>query len=312
MRALRVVVAAVALCIAAPALAHAGHEHDAPGWTWDAWIAVPTALSLILYTIGWRRLRARSQRGRVRLDRAAASFGLGWLALVAALVSPLHEAGERSFTMHMIEHEMLMIVAAPLLVLGRPMAMMLWAFPGGGRRVLGNVAQALAVPFAQATGCVTATVIQAAALWLWHAPALFDRALASESWHAVQHLSFVISALLFWTAMLGRGRGQGLGLARERAGTASHSSGATAALCLFATSIVTGALGALMAVSASPWYAGYARLGMAPFGLSPVEDQQLAGAIMWVPGGVVHAVAALVLVRALLRGGETRRTADAL
>ena len=74
-----------------------------------------------------------------------------------------------------------------------------------------------------------------------------------------------------------------------------------AALCLVVTSIVSGALGALMAFATSPWYAGYARLGMAPFGLSPAEDQQVAGLIMWVPGGLVHAGAALMVMRRILR-----------
>src|SRR3569623_1271854 len=76
------------------------------------------------------------------------------------------------------------------------------------------------------------------------APALFDLALASEGWHAAQHLSFLISALLFWTAMLGRRRDRRAG---ERG---------LAALCLFVTSLISGALGALMAFSQSPWYQG--------------------------------------------------------
>jgi cytochrome c oxidase assembly factor CtaG len=118
---------------------------------------------------------------------------------------------------------------------------------------------------------------------------LFDLALSSEGWHAAQHISFFASAMLFWTAMLGSGRSHRL----ERLGVS--------ALCLFATSIVSGALGALMAFSESPWYAGYAQLGMAPFGLSPAQDQQIAGLIMWVPGGLVHAVAALLLVRLMLQ-----------
>jgi len=108
--------------------------------------------------------------------------------------------------------------------------------------------------------------------------------LASDGWHAAQHLSFLVSALLFWTAMLGR-----------------RTAPALAALCLVATSIVSGALGALMAFATSPWYAGYARLGMAPFGLTPAEDQQVAGLIMWVPGGLVHAGAALIVVRRMLK-----------
>lgn len=67
------------------------------------------------------------------------------------------------------------------------------------------------------------------------------------------------------------------------------------------TSIVGGALGALMALSSSPWYAGYAAMGMMPLGLTPTEDQQLAGLIMWVPGGLVHAAAALVVLGRYLR-----------
>jgi cytochrome c oxidase assembly factor CtaG len=84
-----------------------------------------------------------------------------------------------------------------------------------------------------------------------------------------------------------------------------------AVLCLFVTSLVSGALGALMAFSESPWYAGYARLGMAPFGLTPAEDQQLAGLIMWVPGGLVHALAALALVGMTLRSRPAREGAHA-
>lgn len=85
-----------------------------------------------------------------------------------------------------------------------------------------------------------------------------------------------------------------------------------AALCMFATSVISGALGALMAFAQSPWYVGYARLGAAPFGLTPAEDQQVAGLIMWVPGGLVHLAAALVLVRGLLNAGPARRAANAL
>jgi putative membrane protein len=293
----------VAVAFAGPAFAHGGHEHSAEpiGWTWDPWITVPLALSALIFAFGWRRLRARSTLGSDALGRRAWLFAGGWLMLAAALVSPLHDAGERSFTAHMTEHELLMLVAAPLLVLSQPLAIMLWAFSPNARRAIGRISASrpVAASWKRLTGPVTATAVQAAALWLWHAPALFDRALANEGWHAVQHLSFVLSALFFWTAMLGR-----------RGGHASTTAPrALAALCLFATSVISGALGALMAFAQSPWYAGYARLGMAPFGLTPAEDQQLAGLIMWVPGGLVHAAAALVLVRGLLT--PARRTADA-
>jgi cytochrome c oxidase assembly factor CtaG len=129
--------------------------------------------------------------------------------------------------------------------------------------------------------------VQAAALWLWHLPSLFDLALKSEGWHAAQHLAFFVSALLFWSAMLAPGR-----------------SAWTTAACLFATSMATGALGAFMAVSQSPWYAPYAALGLAAFGLTPAEDQQLAGVLMWVPGGLFHAVVAIAILAPHLRSAH--------
>ncbi|MGR6329585.1 cytochrome c oxidase assembly protein [Sphingomonas sp. XXL09] len=275
-----------ALLRAVPAAAHAtgARDHHAPpGWTLDPWIVGPLLLAAWLFARGWRRLHARSGQGSGALRRRGLLYAIGLVVLAAALISPLHEAGERSFAAHMFEHELLMLVGAPLLVLAEPLVVILWAFPPAGRRALAAALPVVSLPWRRLTGAVTATVLQAAALWLWHAPALFDRALASEGWHVAQHLSFLVTALLFWTAMLHR---------RTPAGSA--------ALCLVATAIVSGALGALMAFATSPWYAGYASLGMAPFGLSPAEDQQLAGLLMWVPGGLVHAGAALLLMRRLL------------
>lgn len=290
----------LALLAPAPALAHADYHDPAEpyGWTWDPTILVPLVVSLTIFGLGWWRLRSRSNRGVAGLDRRAALFGMGWAWLAAALVSPLHEGGEHSFTLHMIEHELLMLVAAPMLVLARPLAIMLWAWPPKLRQSLGrwSAAPAVAILWRSATAPVAATLLQAAALWLWHAPALFDLALAHEGWHIAQHLSFIVAALLFWTATLN---------IHPRSPRAVR---AVSVLCLFATSVVTGALGALMAVSASPWYQGYARLGMAPLGLSPAEDQQLAGLIMWVPGGLVHAFAALLVMRSLLRAPEELRS----
>ncbi len=285
---MRVATAVVLITTAARAVAHdSGAPHEEPaGWTLDPAIVLPLLLALIVFAIGWVRLSQRSRRGDGGLRRSALWFGAGWLVLATALVSPLHQAGERSFSAHMVEHELIMLVAAPLLVLAQPLAIMLWAFPSRLRRTLGAIAAAPAVrlPWRTMSAPVAATIVQATALWLWHAPALFDRALADEGWHVAQHGSFLVSALLFWTAMLARRTAPGI-----------------AALCLIVTAIVSGALGALMAFATSPWYAGYARFGFTPFGLSPAEDQQVAGLLMWGPGGLVHAAAALVLVRRLLR-----------
>ncbi len=161
------------------------------------------------------------------------------------------------------------LVAAPLLVFSRPLVVMLWALPLSRRQALGQAgaSRLVATAWSWLSAPVPATVIQATALWLWHAPALFDRALASERWRAAQHLSFIVSALVFWSAMMGR-----------RGGQASAGAGwALAALCPFATPVVSSALGALMAFATSPWSAGYARLGIAPYGLTSTEVSSSPG-----------------------------------
>jgi putative membrane protein len=271
-----------------PALAHVtGAFHAEPGWTLEPWLLASLALSAGLYGTGAARLYRRSGPGRETLRRRGALFALGWLTLVLAAVSPLHEAGGQSFSLHMVEHELLMLVAAPLLVLSRPLGAMIWALSAPARHGLAATGRWrwLQAVWRGLTEPLAATLLQAGVLWLWHAPGLFDLALTYEPWHIAQHLSFLISALLFWQAVL-TPRRTGVGLA---------------ALCLFATSIVAGALGALMALSQSPWYARYALMGMAPFGLTPTEDQQLAGLLMWIPGGLVHAGAALAILAPMLR-----------
>jgi putative membrane protein len=278
-------IAFLLLLVPAPALAHAGEAHG--GWTLGPWVTGPLLISALLYAIGLTRLWRRSDQGRPTLRRGALLFGAGWTVLAAAVVSPLHEAGESSFAMHMIEHELIMLPAALLLVASRPGAAMLWALPAAARGALGAAARGGKGLWRRLTDPLVATMLQLAALWIWHAPALFDRALAGDGWHVAQHLSFLVTALIFWWAMAYGRAGYGL-----------------SAFCLFVTSLAGGALGVLMAVSRSPWYAGYAAMGMTPTGLTPAEDQQLAGAIMWVPGGAFHGAAALFFLWKWLKASE--------
>jgi cytochrome c oxidase assembly factor CtaG len=216
--------------------------------------------------------------------------------LTLALVSPLHEAGERSFTMHMIEHELIMLVSTLLLASSGAGGVLAWGLPRPLRQSLaGNWKSPLQSLWRRLTEPVTATAVQAAVMWAWHAPVLFDRALDSFGWHIAQHGCFFVSSLLFWWAMLHpRERGSGYGVS---------------AACLFATSLIGGALGALMSFSSSPWYADYAAMGMTGIGLDPVDDQRLAGLIMWIPGGLVHGAAALALAYKWLKSSEGGRAA---
>ncbi|HEX6605118.1 MAG TPA: cytochrome c oxidase assembly protein [Sphingomicrobium sp.] len=272
--------------IAAPAAAHPGHE-DATGWTLNPVLIVPLGLALLIYAVGWRRLAARASHP----PRGTALFLSGWLVLALALLSPLHAAGEKSFTMHMIEHELIMLVATFLLAASGAGGTLAWGLPRPLRQALGGAWKApLVALWRRFTEPVTATAVQAAVMWAWHAPILFDRALESSGWHVAQHLFFFLSALLFWWAML-----------HPRGGRSGYG---VSAACLFVTSLIGGALGALMAFSASPWYADYAAKGMSGIGLDPVTDQQLAGLLMWIPGGLVHGLAALVLFYRWLKASE--------
>ena len=261
-------------------------RHEALGWTLDPLLTVPLALTLIVYAVGWRRLSKRAT-APVR----PALFLSGWLVLTLALTSPLHEAGERSFTMHMIEHELIMLVATLLLAASGSGGVLAWGLPRPLRVALaGSWKSPLQGLWRRLSEPVTATIVQGSVMWAWHAPILFDRALDSFGWHITQHACFLLSSLLFWWAMLHpRGRASGYGVS---------------AACLFATSLIGGALGALMSLSSSPWYADYAAMGMTGIGLDAVDDQRLAGLIMWIPGGAFHGIAALLLCYKWLKSSQ--------
>jgi putative membrane protein len=273
---IRPALALASITAASTASAHGAGHGEQVGWTFDPSVTGPLILLLIVYVVGRHRLARRATKAR-----SPWLFLSGWTILTLALISPLHEAGERSFTMHMIEHELIMLVATFLLAASSAAGILAWGLPAIARRSLGGSWKLpLATLWRQLTEPVTATVIQAFAMWAWHAPALFDRALDSRGWHIAQHLSFIVASLLFWSAMLHPRRSGYL----------------LSAACLFLTSLVEGALGALMALSQSPWYSAYAAMGVSGIGLDPTTDQQLAGLVMWIPGGLVHGAAALWLL----------------
>ena len=286
---LRIFAIVLVVAGASPGMAHGGHDHGV-GWTLDPVLVVPLAITLIVYVVGWLRLSKRASappRGRVL-------FLSGWTVLTLALVSPLHAGGERSFTLHMIEHELIMLVATLLLAMSGSGGIVAWGLPRSLRQALGGGWKSpLQSLWRRLTEPVTATAIQAAVMWTWHAPILFDRALESSGWHIAQHACFFASSLIFWWAML-HPRRAGYGVS---------------AACLFVTSLIGGALGALMSFSASPWYADYAAMGMSGIGLDPVDDQRLAGLIMWIPGGLVHGLAALALFYKWLKVAEDSHAA---
>ena len=280
------------------AAVHAGEPlrpHDLwSAWTFEPVTLVALAASAWLYAVGLRRLWHAAGTGRGVRRWQAWMFGAGWMLLALSQLSPLHALGGVLFSAHMAQHEILMTVAAPLLVLGRPLIPFVWALTPRWRRATGQWGRS--APVAAAWRAIThplaAFLIHGAAIWVWHAPPLYDATVTSEVMHAAQHVSFVATALLFWWVVLRPSPARG---------------GAPVAIAvLFGTVLHTGALGAMLTLTSRLIYTAYATTTI-PWGLRAVEDQQLGGLIMWVPGGVAYVVAALMLVARLL--GESERRA---
>lgn len=283
---------ALLVCAATPALAHGAKPHGAPDWTFDPWIVAPLGTIALLYAAGIATLWRRVGIGRGITSWRAGAYASGWIALAGALCSPLHGLGERLFTFHMIEHEIVMAIAAPLIVLARPLAAYLWAFPA---RLRPGIARLLHRNGVRATWNVLtrpaiATLLHGVAIWAWHVPSLFDAAVATAWIHRVQHLSFFLTAVLFWWALVR---------------TAEYG---VATWHLFVTMIHTSVLGALMALAPQVLYATQTA-GAAAFGLTPLEDQQLAGIVMWVPAGTIYAGAALIFMALWIGGASATASA---
>jgi len=281
---------------AQPAAAHGGHLATGTvlgWWTWDPWVVVLLVVTGGLYGLGLGRLWRRAGAGQGIRRWEAGCFAAGWTAMIVALVSPLDALSEILFSAHMVQHEVLILVAAPLAVLGRPLAVLVWALPPAGRDRAGRWARAPAVASAWSllTAPLAVCLLHAAILWLWHLPSLYQATLDDDWIHACQHLCFFASAALFcWSLVHGRfGRlGYGAGV-----------------LYVFATSLHSGVLGALLTFAPRLWYPIY-EARTAGWGLSALEDQQLAGLIMWVPAGVVFLLLGLALFAAWLGEAERR------
>jgi putative membrane protein len=223
----------------------------------------------------------------------AVAFILGCASVAASLLSRLDRWSEILFSAHMTQHEILMLISAPLMVLGRPFIATLWALPPRLRSAIGQMAhqRSVTVLWEAATGPMTVLILHAVVLWVWHMPILFESALHNDSVHAFQHLGFFLTAALFWWALIhGRyGRlGYGIGV-----------------LFVFATAMHTQILGALLTFGNRVWYPTHAARTAAAH-TSPLQDQQFAGIVMWIPFGVVFLLVGLALFAAWLGEAERR------
>jgi putative membrane protein len=254
-------------------------------WIWDPSILIPLGFTLYLYVRGLVRLWRRAGWGRGITYARAACFVAGITTLFIALVSPIDALADDLLSAHMVQHLILIMIAAPLLVLSKPLVPILWALPREWRRSLTRGWAAWSsthgwwsvVTRPAVTGGLFSLVFLT-----WHIPPLYQAALRSDAIHATEHASFLgISLLFWWDVIQPYGRHQ-----RSIGGPI-----ALLALGMFEGSV----LGALMTFSNTLWYPAYSSVTRV-WGLSPLEDQQLAGLIMWIPAGTIYICVALGLL----------------
>jgi putative membrane protein len=255
------------------------------GSAWRAEVALPLAALAVLYLVGWTRLARRTPlRCRRRLAGRLA-LALTGLTVAAVALLALHDAAHESFAAHMVQHLLLVVGAVPALLLADPLPAVMWGLPACVRRAARSALVGSSTPrrvWRTLTSMPVAWTLHAAALWLWHVPAVYDAALASGPLHDAEHLVFAATAAMFWWPIL------------EPAPRASIPSPRGARVVyLVLAAFQSAALGIVLVAAPRPLYA---------YGV--LEDQALGGVLMWAVAGAVDMVAVLAVVYRFLAGGE--------
>ncbi|HEX9418922.1 MAG TPA: cytochrome c oxidase assembly protein [Methylomirabilota bacterium] len=252
-------------------------------------VLAPALLAAALYARGFTTLARRMPYRFGPWRMVAYMAGLAVVLLAAS--SLLDELSHALLQAHMTQHLLLMLVAPPLLWMGAPVAPLLLGLPRPLRRVvarwLGTPAlRRLARELAHPALGWTAFVI---AFWAWHVPALYDLALRSDAWHHVEHASFFATALLFWRPVI-----------LPWPSRASWPRWTMIPYLVLAEFHNT-TLAAIFSFSDRVIYPAY-EAGPRPWGLSALEDQSIAGAIMWLPGSIAFLLPLLWLILTAVAG----------
>lgn len=270
-------------------------------WNWRADVIGLVAVLAIAYSLGWWRLRR--QGARVARKWQLSLYLTALAAIILALLSPIDTFGPFLFFMHMIQHEFLMMVAAPLLLLADPLPVILWGLPRSFRRGMRHLLIRDA-PFRRVLRAVTwmpvSWLLYVATLWMWHYPAMYQASLQNEFVHDAEHISFFLTAILFWWPVVNP--------APRVHGYIPYGFRIAYLVLAALQNTLLAALISLTERVLYPYYSTAPRL----LGLTPLEDQITGGLIMWIPGGMMYLVAALVLVvRMLDHEGQIARQHEA-
>lgn len=274
------------------ALAHPGVP-PAPHDVGAAWNLDPLLIGLLV-TLVWVHHRGRSgsdERSGVGRDR---TFVAGVLVLAVALMSPLERVSEALASAHMVQHVLLVLVAAPLLAHSAPGSRLMRGAPIPIRRTPARLRR-IGLRFGWTSHPITVLLLYVITLWFWHSAVAYEATLSNHWIHVLEHASFLVTAVLFWRVVLSGRRGRKV-------------PGGLALLLVFVAAMASVLLSLLLTFANEPWYAGY-ETTTAAWGLDPLEDQRLAGALMWIPAGVIHVVLALVLFASWL-GEESLSPTD--
>ena len=261
------------------------------GWNWNVWILASLVFAPACYLAGLLRIPL-SVRSHLIGTLRSASFITGIATLFMVLISPLDGLDDELFSAHMAQHMVLMMVAPPLLVFGRPTLVWLWAFPLPARRLIGRtwVRTGLRHFLHELFTPAVIWILSSVALWFWHLPAPFAWSLASEPIHALEHFCFFATSLMFWSLVLEP-------LAKRRI---TYS---LAMIFVVTFGLQMGLLGALLTFATHPLYPAYLQTTQ-PWGLTPLEDQQLGGLSMWIPASLIHLTTLGFLLAAWMRQDE--------
>jgi putative membrane protein len=282
-------------------------------WPIEPWVLLGVEVTAILYLWGSHRgvallpppLRGRIGVGGWNASRwRAVAFWSGLGVILFALDTPLESLARRLFWAHMTQHLLLIMVAAPLLVVAAPWLQVWRGLPLSIRRPLARTAvrhPALAGPrraFAWVSAPAGAFILSTANLWIWHWPAAYDLTLRNHAVHHVEHGLFLGLGILFWAQVI------------DQHPYRARLSQFKRVVYVFGATIASWALAAVFAFATTPFYA-YAALPSRPGGISALTDQQFGAGIMWVPGSITYSIVFIACLYLWFREEDARGRAFA-